>query len=166
MFGVSRRSIFIAAMMLLSGCGIYTFTGQGIGGIKSIAVEPIDNQTPEFGLGDNLTDAIVSKLLSDRTLTVADRASAEALLSGRIVSFTEAPLSYTSSEVLTENQVRITAAFELRRPDSTTPLWEGQITGVGSYPYSESNLESRNEGLKKALDDITTNLINKLTSDW
>lgn len=160
----------IAILMMLqvwtSGCGIYSFKGQGIGGIKSVAVEPLENQTAEFGLSDNLTDAVITKLLSDRTLAVADRGSAEALLSGRIISYMDEPLSYTSTETVTENQVKIVVEFSLRRPDSTTPLWEGQVTGQGSYPYSETNLDSRTEGLKKALDQITTDLINKLTSDW
>jgi len=155
--------IFVIA---LAGCGVYTFTGHGIGGVATIAVDPIQNQTTEFGLSDDLTDAIISKLLNDRTLSLSQKNSADAILTGAVVSISDSPLSYSSSEIVTEYQVKVTVNFALVIPDQTNPLWEGRIVADGSYPYSEGSLENRNAGIKTALDRIADDLINKLTSDW
>lgn len=153
-------------LIALAGCGVYTFTGHGIGGVKTIAVEPIQNQTTEFGLSDDLTDTIISKLLNDRTLSLSQKNSADALLTGSVVSISDSPLSYSSSEVVSEYQVRITVNFALVIPDQTKPLWEGRIVADGAYPYSSGSLENRSTGITTALNRIADDLINKLTSDW
>lgn len=151
---------------LLNGCGIYTFTGHGIGGIETIAIEPFENQTSEFGIREDLTDAILDALLRDRTLDVTNRGSADAILYGRIISVDDLPLSYTKDEVVTEYEIRITVAFSLMRADQSEPLWEGRISGEGSYPYQSGSLEERQEGINKALERLVQDLINRMTSDW
>ncbi len=162
----TKYFILFLICSLFTGCGVYSFSGHGIAGIETIAIEPLDNQTAEFGIREDLTDAIVNRLLTDRTLTVTDRTSADAILSGTILTVSDSPLSFTENEEVTEYEIRITVSFALRKPDQSQPIWEGRITGDGSYPYETGGVDEREEGIDKALERITLDLLNQLTSDW
>jgi len=161
------RVLYLAAIItLLSGCGIYSFKGEGVAGIKSIAVESLDNQTTEFGIREQLSEAIVSKLLADRTLTVAAPRSADAVLTGTIVSISDRALTYSADESVSERQVSIRVVFKLLKPGESEPIWEGDLVGEGTYPNKVGSPDERNAGIVIALDMIVKDLINRLTSDW
>ena len=160
--------LLLSAAMVLSvvGCGIYSFTGSGIGGIESISIEPFDNQTAEFGIREDLTDTILDWMLKDRTLTITDRSSADAVLFGTILLIDDKPLSYDEQETVSEFEIRISVSFVLNLPDKSEPIWQGQITGTGSYQYSTGGADEREQGINKAMERIAEDLMNKLTSDW
>lgn len=161
------RSIsLILCIIFIAGCGVYSFKGHGIAGIKSIAVDPFDTQTAEFGIRESLAETIISRLLSDRTLSVTDRNNADAILHGTLISVDDSPLTYQSDETVTEYEIRIIVEFVLLKPDKSDPIWEGRLVGEGSYPYSTGSLEERQEGIDKALDRLAQDLLNRLTSDW
>jgi len=153
-------------IVALIGCGVYSCTGRGIAGIESIALEPFQNQTAEIGIRESLTDAILDGLLSDRTLKIVDPVTADAILYGTLTSVEDRPLSFDENEAVSEFEVRITVSFVLKKPDKAEAVWEGQITGAGSYPNKTGTIEEREEGIKLALERLTQDLLNRLTSDW
>lgn len=151
---------------LLPGCTVYSFKGQGIGGIKTIAIEPFDNRTTEFGIREKLTDAILTRLLNDRTLTVASPRSADAILTGVVLSVEDRPLTYQAAETVSEYQVVISIEARLIRQGVAEPLWQGTVAGEGNYPYTTGSTTERQTGIDTALDKIVQDLLNRLTSDW
>ncbi len=152
--------------VILTGCGVYSFTGQGIGGIKTIAVEPFDNRTAEFGIQEELTDAVINQLLGNRTLTVASQANAEGILRGAIISVDDLPLTFREDEEATEYLVVITVEVSLVRPGRSEPLWSARLVGEGNYPYQTGSPDERREGIEKAVQTLVQDLVNRLTSDW
>ena len=161
------RSILTSLILLsFTGCGVYSFTGHGIAGIETIAVDPFDNRTAEFGIREDLTETIIARLMSDRTLVLSDRSVADAVLKGTLVSVNDRPLSFQADETVNEYEIAITVEFMLLKPGQSEPLWDGRITGQGSYPYRDGSLESRQQGISTALDRMAQDLINRLTSDW
>lgn len=158
--------LFLLLTITVIGCGIYTFSGHGIAGIETISIEPFDNQTAEFGIRDELTDELINRLLSNRTLTIASPTSADAILRGTIVSVTDYPLTFTEDEEATENQIKISVQVTLIKRGQSEPLWEGRLVGEGNYPYETDSPEDREEGIKKAIERLVQDLMNRLTSDW
>jgi len=156
----------ISLLLLVGGCGVYSFHGEGVGGIKSIAVEPFDNKTTEFGVRESLADALIARLLSDRTLTIASPAVADAILTGSITSLQDRPLTYSAGETVSEYQISLTVSFTLGKRGGGEPLWEGSLTGESPYAYTPGGVEQRRDAINKALDKIVQDLINRLTSDW
>ncbi len=159
-------TLILLLCLQLHGCGIYTFSGHGIAGIETISVEPFDNETAEFGIRDELTDALINKLLSSRTLTVAGQANADAVLRGKIISVTDRPLTFREDEEVTENQVIVTVEVILIKPGKSEPLWEGRLVGEGNYAYQTGSPEEREEGIEQAIERLVQDLVNRLTSDW
>ncbi len=152
--------------VLIPGCSFYSFKGQGIGGIKTIAIDPFDNRTTEFGIREKLTDAILTRLLNDRTLTVGSPRTADAILTGAVISIQDRPLTYQASETVSEYQVVIAVEAKLIRQGIAEPLWQGQLVGEGNYPYTTGSTSDRQAGIDIALDKIVQDLLNRLTSDW
>ena len=158
--------VIILISLLLLGCGAYSFTGRGIAGIKSLAVEPFENRTSEFGIRDQITDALIDRLLSDRTLSLANAGAADAVLKGVVISVDDRPLTFSAAEEVTENQIIITVEVMLVRPGLVEPIWQTRLSGDGSYPYQTGSPEEREVGIKVAIDRLVQNLVNSLTSDW
>ena len=103
--------------IFFSGCGIYTFTGHGIGGIETLTIQPFENQTAEFGIREELTDILITSMLKDRTLSVVDQGSADAVLNGNILSIEDFPLTYDDQETVSEYKVVITVSFVLKKKE-------------------------------------------------
>ena len=96
-------------MLLWEGCSVYSFKGQGIGGIKSISVEQFDDKTGEFGIRETVQADLVSRLLNDRTLTVVPSANADAILTGTIVAIDDRPMIQSVS--IAEGRVALEATI-------------------------------------------------------
>lgn len=159
------KFILLSLLLILNGCGIYSFgSGLGVGGITSIAVEPFDNLTSEYGIREVITDAVIDRLLSDRTLTVVASNRADGVLKGSITDVVDKPLTFDANERVSEYQVSITVAVELVNPGKTEPIWQARLSGQGSYPADK--LEERQQGIDEAVDQLVLDLVNRLTSDW
>lgn len=155
---------FLTLLLLLSGCA-YSFKGQGIGGIKSIAVDQFNDVKGEFGVPQAVREAVIRKLLSDRTLNVVPTANADAILTGTIVTIDDRPLTYMADRTVSEYEVSITIELALTKQGQGDPIWHDRLSGAGSYPYSTGS-DERQKGLDKALDKIVQDMLNRLTSDW
>ncbi len=158
--------ISLFGMMILQGCSVYSFTGQGIAGIETIAVEPFENLDPEFGIVDELIEAVIQRLLNDRTYTLANISTADAVLRGKITDVDDRTLSFNADETATENQVRIVLEVEIVKPGQTEPLKATRLVCEASYPYITGSVEEREEGIQRAIDQLVLDLFNWLTSDW
>lgn len=154
----------ILLLIIFIGCGVYSFTGHGIAGIKTIAVEPLNNQTAEFGIQNQLTDAVLNRLLKDGTLTITDPKSADAILQGNILNVVDNPLTFNQNEEVTEYQVTITVDVQLIHPLRSEPIWQAKLSGRGNYPAD--NILDRQEGIEEAIELLVQDLLNRLTSDW
>lgn len=61
---IKYRTVILCAFafpLLFSSCGIYSFSGNLPGGVKSIAIPVFENQTAEFGIVETLTDEVVGQ---------------------------------------------------------------------------------------------------------
>ncbi|MFC2150513.1 LPS assembly lipoprotein LptE [Calditrichota bacterium] len=153
-------------MIGIAGCGVYSFTGGGIAGVETLAVEPFTNRDPEFGLEDQLVDAVVQRLLSDRTYTIANMSTADAILRGVITDVDDRTISFSKNEEAEENEVKITLEIQVIKPGKSEPLKETRLVATGVYPYETGNPDERQAGINKAIDQLVLDLFNWLTSDW
>ncbi len=159
------KYILFSFLLMITGCGIYSFSsGRGVGGITTVAVEPFDNLTSEYGIRDVITDAVLDRLLNDRTLTVVPANSADGVLKGSITGVDDQPLTFDENEQVSEYQVLISVELRLVHPEKTEPIWQAKLSGRGSYPADR--LEERQKGIDEAIDQLVLDMVNRLTSDW
>ena len=152
--------------MLLGGC--YGFAGGGLPpSIKTVAVLPFDNQTPEPTLTQEISRAVREAVEQRLGLRQAAEPRADAVVRGAITSYDpDLPVAYEGGEDrevdVTRRQVQITISVEILDQKQGKALWQRNGLVVrGDY---ESGQES--EGRRKALDDLVINIVEGAQSQW
>ena len=162
------RSGFLISLsaLALTGC-LYGFAGGGLPpSIKTVAVLPFDNQTPEPTLTQEISRAVREAVEQRLGLRQSAEPQADAVVRGSITRYEpDLPVAYTggdSSVTVTRRQVEITVSVEIRDQKQGKALWERNgLTVRGDY---EPGREA--EGRQKALDDLVVNIVEGAQSQW
>jgi hypothetical protein len=162
------RSGFLVSLSVLSlnGC-LYGFSGGGLPpGIKTVAVLPFDNQTPEPTLTQEISRAVREAVEQRLGLRQSAEPQADAVVRGSITRYEpDLPVAYTggdSAVTVTRRQVEITVSVEIRDQKQNKALWERNgLTVRGDY---EPGRET--EGRQKALRELVVNIVEGAQSQW
>jgi len=127
-----------------------------------------ENSTTEFGVPEDITDALINEFTQDNTLKVVDRRAADSIIEGTIVNIREQAGAYNQQEQVQEIRiyVRIKAKFEDLKKNNI--MWEEEITQWGTYsPDSPSGENStRQDAIAEAISKIVTDILNRTISGW
>ena len=165
------KSGFLASLsaLALGGC-LYGFAGGGLPpNIKTVAVLPFDNQTPEPTLTQEIAVAVREAVEGRLGLRQASERQADAVVRGTITRYEpDLPVAYTGEQqdggrvTVTRRQLQISVSVEILDQAGGKPLW--QRSGLllkGDYdPGQEA------EGRRKALDELVTNIVEGAQSQW
>lgn len=160
--GAAAASVLTLA---LAGC-LYGFAGGGLPNIKTVAILPFDNQTPEPALTKEVNDAVLEAFQGRLGLRPAGENTADAVVRGRVVRYEpDVPLSFQPGQGrtdVTRRQVQITVDVEILNQREGKTLWQKQgLTEVGEYqPPQEA------EGRKIALQKLVNDLVDGAQSQW
>jgi hypothetical protein len=156
-------SIF-CLLFFVSGCGVYSFSGSGLSGIKTIAVPLFDNQTDQYGIREDLTTDIANRFVQDNTLKVVNEKISDSILHGTITKYTREAYTYDENENIKEYIVRIwvNASFEEKKNNKV--IWkEDNVQGWGIYSAQD---ETEDMGRQRALDKLAEDIVNKTVKGW
>jgi hypothetical protein len=156
----------IAGSLIAAGA-CYGFAGGGFAPhIKTVAIIPFDNLTPEPALTQEVS-AAVREAMEDRLgLRAAGEATADAVVRGRVVRYEpDVPTTIRPGvgEVeVTRRQVQITVDVEIVDQKEGRTLWRRQgLLALGEYtPPQEA------EGRRRALERIVEELVQGAQSQW
>ena len=155
-----------SAMILLlaiSSCGPYSFSPGGTSSFKTVAVPLFEDRTSEFGVKEQLTDAIIAQFTRDNTLKIADRRAAEAIVWGTLLKVEERAGAFNREESVQEIRVYVTVTLKYEDSKKRRTVWEEQMTQFGAYTPGTTD---RNTAIKDAIDKIALQVLNKTVADW
>jgi hypothetical protein len=159
--------LLTVSALALGGC-LYGFAGGGLPpSIKTVAVLPFDNQTPEPTLTQEISQAVREAVERRLGLRQSAEAKADAVVRGSITRYEpDLPVAYTGNDssrvTVTRRQVQITVSVEILDQKQGKALWQRNgLTVRGDY---ESGQEA--EGRRKALDDLVVNIVEGAQSQW
>jgi len=150
---------------VLAGC-LYSFAGGGLPNIKTAAIIPFDNQTPEPALTKEVNDAITAAVQGRLGLRAAAQTNADAVVRGRVVHYeANVPIAFqpgVGQANVTQRQVQITVDVEIVNQRTGKTLWQRQgLLAVGEYtPPQEA------EGRKVALQKLENDIVDGAQSQW
>ena len=166
-----RISGFLASLSVLTlgGC-LYGFAGGGLPPhIRTVAVLPFDNQTPEPTLTQEINSAVREAVEGRLGLRQASERQADAVVRGTITRYEpDLPVAYRGDEgdggqvEVTRRLVQINVSVEIVDQETEKPLW--QRSGLlleGDYDPGQEL-----EGRRKALDKLVTNIVEGAQSQW
>lgn len=160
--------LLCASALPLGGC-LYSFTGGGLPpAIKTVAVLPFDNLTPEPTLTQEITKAVREAMESRLGLRAAGEAQADAIVRGSISRYDpDVPIAFTgqtstNETTVTKRMVQITVSIQIFDQKQNKMLWERQAMMVqGEY---DPNQEAK--GRKLALEKLINDIVDGAQSQW
>ena len=171
--GIRALSIFACAIALAS-CN-YGFTGGGgfPADVRTIYIEPFQNETVQVELDQQLFQKLQDRLPRELGGRLGSETSADATVRGRIMRYDDVAQNYRATtgtqqqggvDVLT-HQVQITVAVEIIDRKRNVVLWESTSV-VGRGEYRIDGTERDTDARAKALDHILQQIIDGAQSQW
>jgi len=159
----------LSASTLALGACLYKFSGGGLPkNIRTVAVLPFDNLTPEPILTQEITQAVREAVEKRLGLRQSGEDQADALVTGIVRRYEpDLPLSFsgqtsTNQVEVTRRMVQISLDVKIMDQKANKVLWERQGLMVeGEY---DPNQEA--QGRKKALDKLITDIVEGAQSQW
>ncbi len=166
---LSILSVSLVCLFVLIGmlaCGPYSFSSSGNTGLKTVAVPVFNDQTAEFGVKEQITNAIIAAFTRDNSLKIADRRTADALVNGTLLRVTEQAGAYTKTEQVQEIRVTVTVQIKFEDVKKRKVIWEESLTQFGTYAPGDATSGDRESAIQQAVEKIATEVINKSVSGW
>ena len=136
--------------------------------IRTIAIEPFDNQTNRFELSAELYDQLLSNLPAALGIRTAGVDVADAVVRGSITRFDVVTPNYTAAgggqaaQVL-QRQVNISVTVEIIDLVENVILWESSnLQARGEFAEGAPELEGRDE----AIELLVQSIVDGAQSNW
>lgn len=164
--------LLLASSLASAGClWKYGFKGGGLPpNVKTVAVLPFENLTPEPILTQEITRAVREAVESRLGLRPAGEDQADAVVKGSIQSYQpDLPLTFagqpqTNQVEVTKRMVQITVSVRITNEKEGKVLWERTgLTVQGDYDPA-GNKEAG--GRKKALEKLINEIVEGAQSQW
>lgn len=142
---------------LLSGCG-YHVAGMGgkfPGGVTTLSIPVFSNQTSKPDIESTISSAFVNEFVN--TVKIIDK-DAEAVMVGRIKSYTLTPISFAKNDITQEYRLTVVLSLSIVRSGGGEVVWEDD--NVTDYEDFTVNI-----GDVAATRDLETNALKKLSKD-
>jgi hypothetical protein len=162
------RALACGALLVTvtTGC-LYGFAGGGFPpGIKTVAVLPFDNQTPEPALQRELFDALRRGLQDRLNLREAAEARAHAVVRGTIVKYeVDVPIGFGADPRQANSarrRLQLVLDIEIVEQATGRVLWEKKgLTATGEYAERDEA-----GGRRQAIDKAITDVVEGAQSQW
>ncbi|HET7600728.1 MAG TPA: hypothetical protein VFK09_10560 [Gemmatimonadales bacterium] len=148
---------------------MYGFAGGGLPpGIRTVAILPFENLTPEPTLTQEVQSAVRQAVQSRLGLREAGEATADAVVRGVISRYEpDLPIAYTGNASNTQvdvnrRLVQLTVSVEIVNQKTGRTLWQGQgLTLQGDYGPGEEQ-----QGRNRVYDQLETRIVEGAQSQW
>jgi len=152
------------AGLWLAGC-MYGFAGGTLPNVKTVAILPFENDTPEPALTQEVSEAVRQAFEGRLGLRVAPEATADALVRGRIARYDpDVPIALLPGQgevTVTKRKVQLAVDVEILNQREGTTVWKRQVLVDGEYnPGREA------DGRKIALDKLVNQIVDGAQSQW
>jgi len=149
--------------MFTSSCYVYTFNPQGKSNISSVSVERFENDTPEFGLSDMMTNKVIDAFISDGTMNIVSAENADVTLIGKLVKYDRKPHEFTPDDEVISYAVTMDFDIVLKNSNDGSEIWKERISQQGIYQIDS---ETEEDGQQEAIELLVETIINKTTKSW
>jgi hypothetical protein len=165
----TRAIVLMLAAVACQSCSHYGFSPSGgKGGLSSIAIPILTNETLEYGAEQELTDALVEEFSDDNSLRVVPEEEAESVLRGAVVAYERPVVSYDAGGSPREYRVRVVARLSYENRSTRETIWEGEVEGWAIYTVTGEggDLTSEEEARAVALEKLAQDVLAKTVQGW
>jgi hypothetical protein len=164
---MKRLLTVLGLLSLLSGCGVYTFSGSTLPGhLNSLDIPLFDNRSLEPSVAELITEAVAREVETTNLLRIVVN-DGDATLTGTVTSYSNHPYTYGVEGFrdvdVSEYAVKIRVSVQFFDNITNESLYKGTVYGEGIYDFNEENEET---GRQRAIDDIVEQIIQNSVQSW
>jgi hypothetical protein len=157
----------LAAVLLLSGCGVYTFNGSSLPGhLKTVDIPLLANQSLEPAVAEEITTELTKKVLGGNLLKIVSTGG-DATINGTVRSYENKEYFYDIKQTRTADVsdyiVRIIVEINFTDNKKNAALYKGTITGQGIYKMAT---EKETDGRRRAVADVVEQVMQNSVQGW
>lgn len=156
---------------ITGGCSGYrlgSIKPAGLAHIESIAIPTFKNDTLEPRSQVLITNEVIKQMQRDASFTVADVATADAILHATIISIDRRRLRSSRTDSLRTREIEIILTVEFSLEDSETgaELTRGQAVGRSSIFLAPNFQLSERQALQVAAEDLALALTSRIAEGY
>lgn len=155
-------------LLLINGCGVYSFTGASISpDIKSISIQQFPNLAllVQPTLSQTFTMALRDKFASQTNLNIVQN-NGDLNIEGEITGYTNQPVAIQGNQQAALNRLTITVKVRFTNKKNNKQDFESIFTRYRDYS-SQSNLSAvENDLIKEINTDLVEDIFNKAVVNW
>lgn len=165
---ITKILLLIGFAIFFESCS-YSFTGASVAShLKTISIPIIKDKSgsSEPNLENNLTNELVQKFIDDNTLSIADKAKADALLECTVISLPDSPEAVSGlKEKATLRRISMSIKVIYKDLVKKKTIFERTVSEYSTYD-TQNFVESRNAALLAVIDKITEDILLAVVSNW
>jgi len=167
---VALVGLMVMMMLSLAGC-----TGKQPMSvlptyIKKIAVNNFSSNSVQYGIEDKLTKKVIDEFLRDGRLEISKAEEADALLTGVIVRYELAPVSYDAQSIIEQYKLYIGVDITFKDQVQGTTLWtESNIHEDYTYYVTAKAgqlVETENDAQEAVTDLLSRDIVRRTVVGW
>lgn len=159
--------IWVSFCLLLSSCGVYSFTGANVEG-KTINFHPLDNvaRNIEPSLSATLSNKIRNRVLSQTGLTPVNTDNADYDISGAITAYDVSVSGAQNSLTASLNQLTITVAIEFKNRKNPKASYSQSFSRFSNFPASQTLQSVQARLIEEIGAQLADDIFNKAFVNW
>ena len=160
--------LILIAVFVLTGCGIYSFTGASIPAeAKTVSIQYFPNNANLVNpmLSDVITNTLRDYFMNQTTLDeVAD--NGDLAIEGEIIDYKTAPTAITGDQIAALNRLTITVNVRFYNRYDESKNFEQKFSQYEDYP-SDQDLNAIQDDLMNTIcDKLCEDIFNKAVVNW
>ncbi len=160
--------LFVLLLMLLQGCGIYSFTGASIPPeAKTISVGYFPNkaQLVEPLLSPVFTNTLRDQFTSQTNLTMVEK-NGDLDIQGEITDYKISPVAIQADQTAAMNRLSITVNVRFTNRFEPDKDFETKFTQFIDYLSTEDFNSIKAQLIEQVTKDLSDNIFNKAVVNW
>jgi outer membrane lipopolysaccharide assembly protein LptE/RlpB len=162
--------LLLAAMVILSACSYYSFTGATIPAhLRTVAVPLAEDlsASPISGMDQQLTDLLVNRFVRQTRLQLApSEGNADAVLTARIERYQNQPTAVGGGDRAARNRVTITVAIRYLDRTRDEDMLQRTFNAFAEYDPIAEGVDGERRAAADALRSIADDAFTAATSNW
>lgn len=162
-----RAFLLYGLIILISSCGIYSFTGADTSGAETFSVRYFKPQTPLATplLAQNFTESLKDLVMQQSTLGLSGK-DGDLQFEGYIIEYSNNPVSVQSDEVAALNRLKITVKVKYINTIEKDKSFERNFSKFSDYDSNLDFLSVEEQLNQEIIDQLTQEIFNASLGNW
>ena len=170
---LNKLFVLFLLMIIVEGCGIYSFTGASIPpGVTTFQVNFFENlagnrpgSTVEPGLDNDFTNALQDIIINQTTLSLVSE-DGQLVYEGEIIKYSVTPMSATAEITAAQNRLEMTVDFRFFNIKKEEDNFEKKYSFFYDFPAELQVYDVIDTAHKEIFDRITQDIFNDTLAKW